>query len=87
MKLSSDAAIEACLMAAHHGLVIARIEGGIWHAPGFEARLDCIWDSPDGPLDEKAAEENNREAARFVEEERVKHQAFILTALPLAMRT
>lgn len=31
MKLNVDAAIEVCLRAAAHGLVVARVEGGIWH--------------------------------------------------------
>ncbi|WP_244102159.1 hypothetical protein [Burkholderia ambifaria] len=51
MKLSTEAAIAVCEQAAQHGLVVARIEGGIWHFPGFEARLDCIWDGADPPID------------------------------------
>jgi len=49
MKLSADAAIRVCLTAASRGLVVARIEGGIWHHPGFEARGDCIWDGANPP--------------------------------------
>jgi hypothetical protein len=37
--------------AAQHGLVVVRIEEGIWHSPGFEARLDCIWDGADSAID------------------------------------
>jgi len=50
MKLSADAAIAVCERAAQHGLVVVRVEGGIWHSPGFEARLDCIWDGADPPV-------------------------------------
>ena len=35
MKLSAGAAIAVCEQAIQHGLVIARVEGGVWHFPGF----------------------------------------------------
>jgi hypothetical protein len=66
MKLSVDAAIAFCEQAGQLGLVIARVEGGIWHFPGFEARLDCIWDGVDPPIDASTAEKNNLTAAEFV---------------------
>ncbi|WP_327206577.1 colicin immunity protein (plasmid) [Rhizobium beringeri] len=80
MKVSADAAIAICQRATEHGLVIARIEGGIWHAPGFEARLDCIWDGADPPVDMMKAKQNNGAAAEFVRSERDVHDAFVITA-------
>jgi hypothetical protein len=82
MKLSPEAAIEVCRAASSRGLVVARVEGGIWHHPGFEARLDCIWDGADPPLEQSEAEVNNRNAANFIREERGEHDAFVITAPP-----
>ncbi|WP_071738871.1 colicin immunity protein [Burkholderia ubonensis] len=79
MKLSADAAIAVCEQAGQLGLVIARIEGGIWHFPGFEARPDCIWDGVDLPVDAGAAEQNNLEA-EFIRPESQVHDVFIVTA-------
>lgn len=79
MKLSADAAIEVCKRASQHGLVIARVEGGLWHFPGFEARLDCIWDGVELPVDTRAAEKNNLAAAEFIRSERQIHDVFIVT--------
>jgi hypothetical protein len=84
MRLSPHAAVEVCLTAAANGKVIARIEGGIWHSPGFEARHDCIWDGADPPLDELAAHQNNLAAADFIREEMDVHSVFILTAPPIS---
>lgn len=83
MKLSANAAIAVCETAIEHGLVIARVEGGIWQAPGFEARVDCIWDGVDCPVDRRIAEENNRAAARFIRSEGAIHDVFVLTAPPI----
>lgn len=80
MRLSPDAAIEVCRDAAHRGFVIVRVEGGIWLNPGFESRLDCIWDGVDPPLDTAAAHANNLLAAQFIESRRDIHDVFILTA-------
>ncbi|MEN7529545.1 colicin immunity protein [Cupriavidus sp. DL-D2] len=80
MKLSTNAAVAVCESAVKHGLLIARIEGGIWHAPGFEARLDCIWDGFNPPVDLQLAEQNNREAAAFIRKESGMHDVFVLTA-------
>lgn len=83
MKLSPIAAIDVCRTAAAHGLVIARIEGGMWHNPGFEARYDCIWDGASPPVTLAVAEKNNGEAERFIEQAMENHDAFILTAPPI----
>ena len=83
MKLTPTAAIGVCKEAAGRGLVVARIEGGIWHNPGFEARFDCIWDGSDPPINRQQAELNNLRAAEFVQSESTTHGAFILTVPPL----
>ena len=83
MKLTPEASVAVCRSAAGHGLVIARIEGGIWHDPGFEARYDCIWDGADPPLSAEAAQVNNDAAKEFIEKQREIHGAFILTAPPI----
>lgn len=80
MKVSANAAVAICERAAQRGLVIARVEGGIWHAPGFEARLDCIWDGVDPPVDQRTAEQNNHAAAEFVRTEQAVHDVFVITA-------
>ncbi|MEX3934363.1 colicin immunity protein [Paraburkholderia phymatum] len=80
MKLSAEAAIEVCMIAADRGLVIARIEGGIWHNPGFEARVDCIWDGIDPPTSVEDARLNNLAAADFVVSELDQHDTFVITA-------
>lgn len=82
MKLTSGAAIEVCRVAAEHGLIVARIEGGIWRHPGFEARLDCIWNGADPPISVTEAAANNAEAVRFIIAKSDTHDVFILTAPP-----
>lgn len=83
MRLSSAAVVDVCSRAAKAGLVVARIEGGIWLAPGFESRLDCIWDGADPPLSQEDAHLNNLEAAAFIDSQAGVHGAFILTTLPI----
>ncbi|OJB39243.1 colicin immunity protein [Burkholderia ubonensis] len=80
MKLTADAAIAVCEQTAERGRVIARVEGGIWHSPGFEARVDCIWDGIDPPVDVQPSEKNNLAAIQFIRAERARHDVFILTA-------
>ncbi|WP_319001729.1 colicin immunity protein [Burkholderia cenocepacia] len=80
MKLTTEAAIDVCERAAQQGLVVARIEGGIWRNPGFEARVDCIWDGADPPVDLDAAEQNNQRAAEFIRSESPPHDVFVVTA-------
>ena len=83
MKLTPEAAIDVCLEAAQRGLVVVRIEGGIWHSPGFEARLDCIWDGAEPPIDLESAIANNARAAEDIRRERADHSAFIICDAPL----
>jgi len=67
-------------VASARGSVVARVEGGLWHNPGFEARTDFIWDGADPPVDLAAAARNNGDAAEFVREESASHNCFIVTA-------
>lgn len=84
MKLTVYAAVEVCKIAASRGLLVGRVEGGIWHSPGFEARLDCIWDGQVyPPADSIAAVENNIRAVKFIESESTCHDVFIITAVPM----
>ena len=83
MRLDPVAAIQVCRACADHGLVVARVEGGVWRHPGFESRLDCIWNGTDPPVDTEVATSNNREAAAFIERQREKHDVFIVTAPPM----
>ncbi len=83
MKLSPAAAVDVCLSASARGFVVARVEGGIWHNPGFEARTDCIWDGIDPPVDSATALRNNVDAAEFVREESAVHNSFVVTAPPI----
>jgi len=84
MRLSPQAAIGVCERAAAFGLVVARVEGGIWLSPLFESRVDCIWDGADPPLEEAAAHANNTLAAKFIRDQADVHSAFILTAPSIA---
>ncbi len=80
MKLSREAAIEACLDAASQGLVAIKIEGGIWSDGTFEARMDAIWDGADPPVKRKDAHENNLAAANFIRSQDPSYNAFIITS-------
>lgn len=81
MKLTREAAIQVCLEAIKHNQLVMRIEGGIRHFPNlFEARLDCIWDGKDPPIDKDSARGNNLRAADFIREEDAIHDAFIITS-------
>lgn len=86
MKLTADAAVDVCRQAARRGVVVSRIEGGIWHSPGFEARIDCIWDGVDSPVNGDVAEKNNLDAAEFVREESQMRDVFILSIMKMTGR-
>ena len=85
MPLTRAAAIAACEAASARGFTIWRIEGGHWRRPGFEPRLDCIWDGADPPMDRVAAELENATAAEFVRAADPAQDAFILTLAPMAL--
>ncbi|MBT9457000.1 MAG: colicin immunity protein [Burkholderiaceae bacterium] len=82
-KLHPDAAVQSCDAAAARDLLVVRIEGGIWHKPGFEARIDCIWDGVDTPVNPSEVLANNTRASEFIELQKAKHSAFILTLAPV----
>ncbi|WP_081059619.1 colicin immunity protein [Burkholderia stagnalis] len=87
MRLSKDAAISVCDRAKEYGLIVSRIEGGIWHSPGFEARIDCIWDAKiDPPVNDDLTEKSNLEAAEFIREESQVHDVFIVTTFKMTGR-
>lgn len=81
MRLTVEAALEVCKRAAGYDLIVVRIEGGIWHFPGIEARRDCIWDGYDPPISREGAEENNRLGAQFIRlrREAYDYDVFIIT--------
>lgn len=80
MKLSRGAAIEVCLRAASQGLILVKIEGGIWRDGTFEARLDAIWDGEDPPITKNEADRNNVRAAAFIKSTDSAYNAFIVTS-------
>lgn len=84
MKLTPESAIDVCLQAANRGLVIVRIEGGIFSEKGFEARLDAIWDGKDPPLSYEETCENNLRAYLDIKAESELHNAFIITCAPMS---
>ncbi|WP_240648272.1 colicin immunity protein [Pararobbsia silviterrae] len=83
MRMTTQAAIAVCSEAAERGLVVARIEGGIWHNPGFEARIDCIWDSAEYPPKVDAINTNNLAAANFIHAQERDYDVFIVTTIPM----
>jgi hypothetical protein len=84
MQLTGQAAQDVCRMALKFGLLINRIEGGIWRNPSFESRLDCIWDGVDPPVSVELAQDNNRKAQEFVRSAAPFHTSYIITAVPLS---
>jgi hypothetical protein len=83
MYLNASAAAAVCHAATDRGLVVVRVEGGIWRQPGFEARVDCIWDGADPPMSRQECKSNNSHAAAFIESECSVHDAFVLTTAPV----
>lgn len=83
MRLTKSAAIEICERGVSHGRVVARIEGGLWLDPYFEARGDCIWDGVSPPASAQVAEQNNIAARSFILEAAEDVDVFIITAPPM----
>ena len=83
MRLTTEAALDVCARAAGYDLIVVRIEGGIWHFPGIEARLDCIWDGYDPPISREGAEENNRLGADYIRLKSKVYDVFIIMAAPI----
>ncbi len=82
--LSPAAAVDVCRAAAAQGLVVTRIEGGIFRNGKFMPRVGCIWDGDDPPVSERRADSDNLDAAEFVLSESSEHNAFIITAPPIS---
>ncbi|MEM1438259.1 MAG: colicin immunity protein [Pseudomonadota bacterium] len=79
MLLSPPAAIAVCEMLSVRDVTVGRVEGGFWSHSKFEARLDCIWDSP-SYLSVNDVLETNGRAIDFIVTETPRHNAFIITA-------
>ncbi|MEL1249449.1 hypothetical protein [Aurantiacibacter gilvus] len=67
MMLTRPAAAEAISCCSAKGIAVSIVEAGIWHEPGFEARLDGIWHSEfDAKSDVDCIDENNSRALQFI---------------------
>lgn len=63
--LNTEQASRVCAKALLQDLAVARVEGFIKHDYGYEARLDCIWDSKRATHRDAIAE-NNHLAAEMI---------------------
>lgn len=81
MILMPETAKEVCRLCTEKGIVVGRVEGGIWHYPGFEARLDSIWDGENYTTDVDIIKKNNLLAIENIDEEMAVHDAFIITIM------
>ncbi|MEN5159257.1 colicin immunity protein [Achromobacter spanius] len=79
MKLTPGAAISVCAAAETCGLFVLRIEGGMWRHPGFEARVDCIWDGVPNCMNTNQAKLNNQTAAAFIRSRSDVRDVFLIT--------
>ncbi|WP_079212769.1 hypothetical protein [Brucella pituitosa] len=79
MKLTRSAAIAVCEQAARQQLFVAGVEGGIWHNPGFEARLDSTWDYQGNDGQDDCIVQNNALAADFIKRQPALYDVFIIT--------
>lgn len=78
--LTLDAAVRVCELSSERGLVIYRVEGGIWRSPGFEARYDAIWDGQMPPLSTDAARSNNSRAIEMIQHDNAGCDTFVISA-------
>ncbi|RVU35518.1 colicin immunity protein [Rheinheimera riviphila] len=81
MKLTPDAAIELCKCLVEKDVVVVCVEGGIWHNPGFESRLDAIWTGKKPPVSRTDLANNNNNAIKSIMEDREICNAFIISTL------
>lgn len=79
MKLTPDAAVSVCNESTKIGATVSIVEGGLWHSPGFEARLDCIWHGLYKEMDKQKVMENNLKAVEFINDNKDSHNAFVVT--------
>ncbi|HWA19737.1 MAG TPA: colicin immunity protein [Devosia sp.] len=88
MYLTADAALGVCAAAATRGLLIYRIEGGIWHeGRGCEMRLGAIWDSRvEPPVDVTEANASNLRLASLIRDEPENCDTFVLSMIAIEGR-
>lgn len=80
IQMSRECARQVCLLAQAHRQVVLCIEGGIWHNPGFEARLDAIWDRDKfATYSKDDVQKTNEQAAESVGFDNKLCDAFIVT--------
>lgn len=79
MRMTPTAATDVCRAALGNGLLVWRIEGGVWRDPNFEARGDCIWDGINPPAGMDAVALNNQQAAEYILLQSKSHDVFIVT--------
>jgi len=80
MKLTTEAAKDVCRYSYEKSYIVSRIEGGIWHNPEFEMRLDCIWDRVEEL--NTSPELTSKKAIDFIEESS-EHDVFIVSLQPI----
>ncbi|MEQ1900829.1 MAG: colicin immunity protein [Devosia sp.] len=83
--LTSDAALRVCREAAAQGLLVYRIEGGIWwEGRGCEMRLDAIWDSQvDPPVAAAVANTSNLRLASLVANDPKSCDTFVVSMIAI----
>jgi hypothetical protein len=83
--LTSDAALRVCAEAAARGLLVYRIEGGIWReGRGCEMRLGAIWDSQvDPPIAVAVANTNNLRLASMVRNDPESCDTFVVSMMAI----
>jgi hypothetical protein len=88
MYLTADAALSVCAAAGARGLLIYRIEGGIWHeGHGCEMRLDAIWDSRvEPPVSAAEANASNLRLASLMRDEPEGCDTFVLSMIAIEGR-
>jgi hypothetical protein len=67
MALTPLAATDVCESAAARGLLVRRIQSGMWRDHEFAAQNDRAWSGMRAPTDIANAKTNNAEARRFIE--------------------
>ena len=82
MKLTLPAAKSVIQQCTDQLVAVSGIEGGIWHNPGFEARLDAIWKCKmGGDPDDQELKFNNSEAERFLSDFEVAYDTAIISTV------
>ena len=80
MKLPRAIASEVIEGCSKRQVAVSIVEGGIWHSPGFEHRLDAIWHSEfDVKPGDSLVEKNNNEALSFIKQLPSNHDVAIIS--------